>query len=101
LNLLINWLTNVPNQSRLSWLVSTGWLLALSLDGVFNCAFFVGETRNGVMGCPFHLGCGAAESVSSSSSWMMDSVCGSNGFVVRCVVRFEVRCGGSANELAG
>jgi hypothetical protein len=53
------------------------------------------------MGCPFCLGCGAAESVSSSSLWMVDSVCGGDGFVVRCVVRFDVRYGGSANELAG
>jgi hypothetical protein len=81
--------------------VSTGWLLALSLDGVSNCAFFVGETRNGVMGCPFRLGCGAAKSVSSSSLWMVDNVFGGGGFDVRCVVHFDVRCGGSANELAG
>jgi hypothetical protein len=62
---------------------------------------FVGETRNGVMGCPFHLGCGAAKSVSSSSLWMLDSVCGGSDFVVRCVVCFDGMGGGSAGELAG
>jgi hypothetical protein len=41
---------------------------------VFNCAFLVEETQNGVMGCPFRFGCGAAESVSSSSLLMVGSV---------------------------
>jgi hypothetical protein len=53
------------------------------------------------MGCPFRLGNGASKSVSSSSLWMVDSVRGGGGFMVRCVVRFDMMGGGSANELAG